>query len=448
MMAALSVDGSGSPGRIYLSHLLPENPSEKRWELLPPHRPWGLDIDFLAFIQSLEDEFQNTQRANPLEDGRENALLITVADSGEREIEERIRELKELVRTSGGVAVDSVIQRAKRVHPRLLIGRGKLTEITIRCLQLGVDLVIFNRDLSPAQMASISDFTGLRVIDRTQLILDIFAQRAHSRDGKVQVELAQLRYLLPRLSTKNTAMSRLTGGIGGRGPGETKLEINRRRVRDRIVRLEKEIENLGKERERRRERRAKRGIPILSIIGYTNAGKSTLFNALTKSHVTVEERLFATLDTAARRLRFPRDREVIITDTVGFIRDLPRDLMGAFRATLDELRDADLLIHVVDLSSPGFEEHILAAQGILTELELNTIPRLLVFNKEDRVDSGFVGQWCRRYNAVSISALKGENLDNLLSRIEGVLWRDMDWMNGHGPCSNSQLTEGGGFGNA
>jgi len=448
MMAALSVDGSGSPGRIYLSHLLPENPSEKRWELLPPHRPWGLDIDFLAFIQSLEDEFQNTQRANPLEDGRENALLITVADSDEREIEERIRELKELVRTSGGVAVDSVIQRAKRVHPRLLIGRGKLTEITIRCLQLGVDLVIFNRDLSPAQMASISDFTGLRVIDRTQLILDIFAQRAHSRDGKVQVELAQLRYLLPRLSTKNTAMSRLTGGIGGRGPGETKLEINRRRVRDRIVRLEKEIENLGKERERRRERRAKRGIPILSIIGYTNAGKSTLFNALTKSHVTVEERLFATLDTAARRLRFPRDREVIITDTVGFIRDLPRDLMGAFRATLDELRDADLLIHVVDLSSPGFEEHILAAQGILTELELNTIPRLLVFNKEDRVDSGFVGQWCRRYNAVSISALKGENLDNLLSRIEGVLWRDMDWMNGHGPCSNSQLTEGGGFGNA
>jgi GTP-binding protein HflX len=447
MMAALSVDGSGSPGRIYLSHLLPENPSEKRWEVLPPHRPWGLDMDFLAFIQSLEDEFQKTQRVNPLEDGRENALLITVADSGEREIEDRIGELEELVRTSGAVAVDSVIQRPKRLHPRLLIGRGKLTEITIRCLQLGVDLVIFNRDLSPAQMTSISDFTGLRVIDRTQLILDIFAQRAHSRDGKVQVELAQLRYLLPRLSTKNTAMSRLTGGIGGRGPGETKLEINRRRVRDRIVRLEREIENLGKERQRRRARRAKRGIPILSIIGYTNAGKSTLFNALTKSHMNVEQRLFATLDTAARRLRFPRDREVIMTDTVGFIRNLPRDLMGAFRATLDELRDADLLIHVVDLSSPGFEDHILAVQGVLNELGLNTIPRLLVFNKEDRMDSGFVGQWCRRYRAVSISALKGYNLDNLLSRIEAMLWRHMDRMNGYGPCSNSQLTEGERFGN-
>ena len=448
MMGALSVDGSGSPGRIYLSHLLPENPSEKRWELLPPHRPWGLDIDFLEFIQSLEDEFQQTQRANPLEDGRENALLITVVDSGKRETEERIRELEELVRTSGGVTVDSMIQRPKRVHPRMLIGRGKLTEITIRCMQLGVDLVIFNQDLSPAQMASISDFTGLRVIDRTQLILDIFAQRAHSRDGKIQVELAQLRYLLPRLIGKNTAMSRLTGGIGGRGPGETKLEIDRRRVRDRIARLEKGIENLGKERERRKERRIKKGIPILSIIGYTNAGKSTLFNALTKSHVNVEEKLFATLDTATRRLRFPRDREVIITDTVGFIRDLPRDLMGAFRATLDELRDAVLLIHVVDLSSSGFEEHILAVEGILNELELNTIPRLLVFNKEDKVDSGFVGQSCRRYNAISVSALKGENLDNLLSRIEGVLWRDRDRMNGHGPCSNPQFTEGGRFGDA
>ena len=448
MMGSLSVDSSGSPGRVHLSHLLPENPLEKRWELLSPHRPWGLDIDFLDFIQSLEDEFQRTQRAKALENGGENALLVTVVDSNHRDIEESVQELRELVKTSGGVTVDSMIQRPKRLHPRLLIGKGKLTEITIRCMQLGVDLIIFNQDLSPAQMASISNVTGLRIIDRTQLILDIFAQRAHSRDGKVQVELAQLRYLLPRLTGKSTAMSRLTGGIGGRGPGETKLEINRRRVRDRIARLEKEIKSLSKERERRRERRIKIGIPILSIIGYTNAGKSTLFNALTKSHVNVEAKLFATLDTATRRLRFPRDREVIITDTVGFIRDLPRDLMGAFRATLDELRDADLLIHVVDLSSPGFEEHILAAQGILTELELNTIPRLLVFNKEDRVDSGFVGQWCRRYNAVSISALKGENLDNLLSRIEGVLWRDMDWMNGHGPCSNSQLTEGGGFGNA
>ena len=426
MMGALSVDGSGSPGRIHLGHLLPENPMGKRWELLSPHRPWGLNIDFLDFIQSLEDEFQRTQRAKALENGRENALLITVADSDQGDIEESVQELKELVKTSGGVTVDSVIQRPKRLHPRLLIGRGKLTEITIRCIQLGVDLIIFNRDLSPAQLASISDFTELRVIDRTQLILDIFAQRAHSRDGKVQVELAQLRYLLPRLTGKNTAMSRLTGGIGGRGPGETKLEINRRRVRDRITRLEKELKNLGKGREQRRDRRTKRGIPILSIVGYTNAGKSTLFNALTKSHVNVEEKLFATLDTATRRLRFPRDREVIITDTVGFIRDLPKDLIGAFRATLDELKDADLLIHVVDLSHPGFEEHILAVETTLNELELNTIPKLLVFNKEDKVDSSFISQFCRRYNAISISALKGKNLDSLLSRIGGMFWKDMD----------------------
>jgi GTP-binding protein HflX len=426
MMGALSVDGSGSPGRIYLGYLLPENPMEKKWELLSPHRPWGLDIDFLSFIQSLEDEFERTQRVKILENGKENALLVTVADSNQGDVEESVQELRELVKTSGGVTVDSIIQRPKKVHPRLLIGRGKLTEITIRCMQLGVDLVIFNRDLSPAQMASISDFTELRVIDRTQLILDIFAQRAHSRDGKVQVELAQLRYLLPRLTAKNTAMSRLTGGIGGRGPGETKLEINRRRVRDKIARLEKEINNLGKERERRREGRIKRGIPILSIVGYTNAGKSTLFNALTKSHVNVEEKLFATLDTATRRLRFQRDREVIISDTVGFIRDLPKDLMGAFRATLGELREADLLIHLVDMTNPAFEEHILTVETILNELDLNTIPKLLVFNKEDKVDSSFIPQACRRYNAISISALKGKHLDNLLLRIEGMLCKDMD----------------------
>jgi GTP-binding protein HflX len=426
MMGALSVDGSGLPGRIYLGHLLPENPTEKKWELLSPHRPWGLDMDFLDFIQSLEDEFERTQRAKASEGGKEKALLITIADSDQGDIEKSVHELEELVKTSGGVAVDSLIQRPKKLHPRFLIGRGRLTDITIRCMQLGVDLIIFNRDLSPAQMASISDFTELRVIDRTQLILDIFAQRAHSRDGKVQVELAQLRYLLPRLTAKNTAMSRLTGGIGGRGPGETKLEINRRRVRDRILRLEKELRNLGKQREQRRERRIKRGIPILSVVGYTNAGKSTLFNALTKSHVNVEEKLFATLDTATRRLRFQRNREMIVSDTVGFIRDLPKDLMGAFRATLGELKDADLLVHLVDLSNPGFEEHIHAVETILSELELGTIPRFLVFNKEDRVDSSYTRRACRRYNAIAISALKGRNLDSLLSTIEGMLWKDMD----------------------
>ncbi|MFQ6078209.1 MAG: GTPase HflX, partial [Thermodesulfobacteriota bacterium] len=193
--------------------------------------------------------------------------------------------------------------------------------------------------------------------------------------------------------------------------------------RDRIARLEKELKNLGRERGQRKKRRINRGIPILSIVGYTNAGKSTLFNALTKSHVNVEEKLFATLDTATRRLRFPRDREVIISDTVGFIRDLPKDLMGAFRATLDELKDSDLLIHLVDLSYPGFEEHIDAVETILIELELNTIPKVLVFNKEDKVDSLFIRQFCRRYKAISISARKGKNLDSLLSRIGGMLWK-------------------------
>ena len=235
------------------------------------------------------------------------------------------------------------------------MGEGKIKELVITAMNRGATLLIFDQDLSPSQIKAIGEITELKVIDRSQLILDIFARRAHSRDGKVQVELAQLKYRLPRLSGKGTAMSRLMGGIGGRGPGEMKLEIDRRRVRDRINLLEKELKLLGEARRQRKARRVEKEVPIVSIIGYTNAGKSTLLNAMTKSETFVEDKLFATLDTASRRLRFPREREVVITDTVGFIRDLPKDLMSAFKATLEELEDADLLLHIVDASSPRFE---------------------------------------------------------------------------------------------
>ena len=271
-------------------------------------------------------------------------------------------------------------------------------------------------------MKSLTDDTELKIIDRSQLILDIFSRRAVTREGKIQVELAQLKYLLPRLATKNTAMSRLTGGIGGRGPGETKLEVNRRRVRERIARLNKELKQIRRQREDRRRLRNARRLPVISIVGYTNAGKSTLLNALTHSQVAVGNRLFETLDPSSRRLRFPREREVIITDTVGFIRDLPEDLMEAFAATLEELHDADLLLHVVDASTPRIEEQIEAVESVLERLSLNTIPTLLVLNKSDRLDYREAVALSKRWKGIAISALDPHTFSGLLNKIERTIW--------------------------
>jgi GTP-binding protein HflX len=293
------------------------------------------------------------------------------------------------------------------------MGLGKLQELTMLALQKGITLIVFDQELNASQIRAITDRTELKVIDRTQLILDIFAQRAQTREGKLQVELAQLKYLLPRLVTKNTAMSRLTGGIGGRGPGETKLEINRRRVRERISRLEKELLQVRKHRKQQKARRHKKGLPIISIIGYTNAGKSTLLNTLTKSRELAESRLFATLDPASRRLKFPRDVEVIITDTVGFIKNLPKDLMVAFRATLEELESADLLLHVIDISNPRFEDQVESVEKILTDLDLDRIPMIRVLNKKDRIDPESLPGLIRSMKGIAISATNSDTLDEL-----------------------------------
>jgi GTP-binding protein HflX len=303
------------------------------------------------------------------------------------------------------------------------MGREKLMDLSIRAFQRGADLLIFDQELNPSQMRSIADLTELRVIDRTQLILDIFAQRAHSREGKLKVELAQMKYLLPRLTAKDSGLSRLTGGIGGRGPGETKLEIDRRKVRDRIHRLSRELENLDRGRSLRRAQRQKNQLPVASIIGYTNVGKSTLLNALTNSRVYVENKLFATLDPASRRLRFPRERDVIITDTVGFLRDLPKDLMDAFRATLEELKYADLLLHVVDVSHPRFEEQMNAVEKILVDLDLQRTPLQRVFNKVDKIDREAADGLCRAFGAIGISALEPTTFPALVQAMEEKLFR-------------------------
>jgi GTP-binding protein HflX len=337
--------------------------------------------------------------------------------------EESLQELQELARAAGVVVMDAVLQRRDKPDPRFLIGKGKLNELIIRSLQLGVEMVIFDHDLTPAQAKIIAEMTDLKIIDRTQLILDISAQRAKSRVAKVQVELAQLKYQLPRLGSRDDALSRITGGIGARGPGETRLEIDRRRARDRIRNLEKQVDHLRRGRQQLRSKRRRNQVPIISIVGYTNAGKSTLLNALTQSDVEVKNQMFATLDPTSRRLRFPRDIEVVITDTVGFLRNLPKDLVEAFRATLEELEDADLLLHVVDLSNPEFEEHIQAVKQILAELHLDQIPQLLVFNKEDKADPQLAQNVCARYNGVAISALQRPSLRKLIARVQDEILR-------------------------
>jgi len=420
-MVSIEVGEEGSPGPIAYAHILPENSRGEKWSLQRVPDVGQLHTDFQELIDSLENELGRSREGRTLQQ-KERAVLVGVSSGPVWQIKDSLEELHDLAVSSGVEVVGSVVQRLKQTDARYLIGKGKLSELVLRCLQTGSTILIFDHELTPAQVRSLTDATELKIIDRSQLILDIFARRAVTREGKIQVELAQLKYLLPRLATKNTAMSRLTGGIGGRGPGETKLEINRRRVRERITRLNRELEQIRQQREDRRRLRNARGIPVISIVGYTNAGKSTLLNSLTRSHVAVEDRLFATLDPSSRRLRFPRERDVIITDTVGFIRDLPEDLMEAFAATLEELQDADLLLHVVDASSPRMEDQITIVEEILRKLQLDRIPVVLVLNKTDRLDSLQTAGLSKSLKGVPVSALNPKTFAGLLQEMEHLIW--------------------------
>lgn len=422
LIAAVGVNDDGQPGHLYVANILPPNQAGKPYEIWKPVALQECDVHLGEFLRALEEELSRTRLAHLVNDDQEQAILVSVSRQSLADQEESLVELAELSRSAGLVVLDQVVQRPQAIHAKYLLGSGKLKEVVIKALQHGVDFLVFDQDLTPAQATAIAEVTEIKVIDRTQLILDIFSRRAHSREGKIQVELAQLRYLLPRLTGKGTAMSRLAGGIGGRGPGETKLEVDRRRVRDRITHLEKQIEALARNRAQQRARRLRREVPIISIVGYTNAGKSTLLNVLTRSRVTAHDRLFDTLDTASRRLRFPAEREAIVTDTVGFLRNLPEELMGAFRATLEELHDADLLLHVADISSPTLERQVMVVEGILRELGLDRVPRVLALNKADLVDPVQASILSARLGGVAVSAVRPETLMPLLEAVEKRLW--------------------------
>ncbi len=379
-----------------------------------------LDLNFSEFLEELEASFERgTEKSYKTE--KDGAVLIGAYTGNAQQSQASMDELAELARTAGVQVLDKVIQRRRSLDPRTVIGKGKVEEIVLHCLDLGAELLIFDRELSPAQLRSISDLTELKVLDRSMLILDIFAQRAKSSEGRVQVELAQLRYSLPRLTDRDTGLSRLTGGIGGRGPGETKLEIGRRRARDRITDLERKIDTLADQRALRRSKRQSRGVPVVAIVGYTNAGKSTLLNALTKGSVFVENKLFATLDPSSRRMRFPNEKEVIFVDTVGFIRELPKELVAAFRATLEEVGEADVLVHVVDAADLAMQEQLEVVVNTLTELGFGDKPRILVLNKVDKVSTMEREAFVSATGGLPISAVTRDGLASLIALVQEQL---------------------------
>jgi GTP-binding protein HflX len=463
-IAALSVSQFGEPLDFQHAHLLPPNPDKRTHQASAPVRWDTVDTDFSAAITALEEElvrgFLHGQAGNGALGGQggaalrrngaasrvacndasggpeSRAILVSVSTQARPEQESALAELADLAGTAGVHVAGRLIQRVHAINPRYILGKGKLAELEVLALQGNAGLIVFDGELSPTQLRNLTEITERRILDRTLLILDIFAQRASSRAGKFQVELAQLQYMLPRLVGKSRALDRLAGGIGGRGPGETKLETDRRRLRDRVARIKDSLSSLRRQRSYARARRAKSGVPIASLVGYTNAGKSSLLNALTGANVPAENRLFATLDPTTRRLRFPREKELILTDTVGFIRSLPKELVEAFRATLEELEEADLLLHVADASHPELELQLAAVDGILEQLNLRDTPRMLILNKVDAIaderagdglseaDENLLERLKREHpDAFFISARTGQGLAELSAAIAGRI----DW---------------------
>lgn len=427
--------GGGATGYVnsaYLAHLAPESDPNREeglyWTVSPP---LSLDVvtqqDFLDLVEGLEAEFEREYVAQQVDRSHQRVIVVGLmtADLSPQQFTDGLAEVTRLVDTAGGEVLQTITQRRSRPHPQTVIGAGKVQEIAIAVQTLGASLVAFDQDLTPAQVRNLEQQIGVRVIDRTELILDIFAQRARSRAGKLQVELAQLEYLLPRLVGRGEAMSRLGGGIGTRGPGETKLETERRRIQKRVSRLQQEVNQLQSHRSRLRNQRQKQEVPTLAVVGYTNAGKSTLLNSLTHAEIYAEDQLFATLDPTTRRLSVPCQGEmktVLLTDTVGFIKELPPALIDAFRATLEEVSEADAMLHVVDLSHPAWQSQIESVRNILEAMPIIPPESLLVFNKIDQVASEILAHAKQAFpDAVYISAEQRLGLETLREKMGATI---------------------------
>ncbi|MBW4686795.1 MAG: GTPase HflX [Komarekiella atlantica HA4396-MV6] len=447
--------GGGATGYVkeaYLAHLTPQDsrtlvasPTASKvdesqvqspsWNISPPLSLDALaEQDLVDLVENLEAEFQREFVAQEVDADHDRVLIVGLMTSevSPQRFQDTLAELARLVDTAGGDVLQTVQQKRSRIHPQTVVGEGKVQEIALTAQTLGVNLVVFDRDLSPSQVRNLEMQIGIRVVDRTEVILDIFAQRAQSRAGKLQVELAQLEYMQPRLAGRGRAMSRLGGGIGTRGPGETKLETERRAIQQRISRLQKEVNQLQAHRSRLRQRRQHREVPSVALVGYTNAGKSTLLNALTNAEVYTADQLFATLDPTTRRLvishgETDEPQEILITDTVGFIHELPTSLMDAFRATLEEVTEADALLHLVDLSHPAWLSHIRAVREILAQMPVTPGPALVAFNKIDQASSQTLALAREEFPlAVFISASQRLGLETLRQRLAQLIQYAVD----------------------
>ncbi len=435
--------GGGATGYVketYLAHLVPlteqgvqnlDDGLGQSWTVSPP---LSLDMltkqDFLDLVEGLESEFRREFVAQQVDADKDRVLIVGLMtdDITKERFEDGLAEIARLVETAGGEVLQTMRQKRSHPHPQTVVGAGKVQEIALTVQTLGANLVVFDRDLSPAQVRNLEAETGIRVVDRTEVILDIFAQRAQSRAGKLQVELAQLEYMLPRLTGRGQAMSRLGGGIGTRGPGETKLETERRAIQRRITRLQQEVNQLQAHRSRMRQRRQQREVPTVAVVGYTNAGKSTLLNTLTNAEVYTADQLFATLDPTTRRLPIPHavtgePTEILLTDTVGFIHELPPPLVDSFRATLEEVTEADALLHLVDLSHPAWQGQIRSVMTILSEMPVTPGPILLAFNKIDQVDSDTLALAQEEFpQGVFISASQRLGLETLRQKLAQLVY--------------------------
>lgn len=419
--------GDESIQQVYLAHIVPD--IEQPWVVEPIEPVTLFEQDFDDRIHEWEHDIQDAgfdiSHSQAVQSDQDRVLLVGVLVDGmsDQQFEDSVSELRRLVESARGEVVGAVQQKRSRPDPQTVVGQGKVEEITLEAQRSGANLVVFNQDISASQARNLEAHIGLRVVDRTEVILDIFAQRARSQAGKLQVELAQLEYMLPRLRGRGQEMSRLGAGIGTRGPGETRLETERRTIQRRIAQLQQEVNQLQAHRARLRHQRERQDIPTIALVGYTNAGKSTLLNVLTQSEIYTADQLFATLDPTTRKLTITEpdtgDRhDLLLTDTVGFIHHLPPTLMDAFRATLEEVTEADALLHVVDLSHPAWMRQIQSVEEVLSDLPAIPPNALLVFNKIDRADSETLAQAKQTYpNAVFISATERLGLETLRQRL-------------------------------